>query len=350
MVDLFLLFIAFATILVGAELFTNGVEWAGQRLDLSEGAVGSVLAAVGTALPETAVPAVAIIMGGGGHASDEIGIGAILGAPFMLATLALGVVGLTVISQRALRSNGERVDAAPAPLRLDIIVFAGAYSLAVAAAFVPVSFSWVRPLVALILIATYALYVRAHLREDRTEGGSPRPLRLHPLDREHYRAAPRRPRSRLIALQVAIGLGAIMAGAILFVQAVQEGAARLGIAPVILALVISPIATELPEATNGFLWVRRQKDTLALGNITGAMVFQACIPTVLGLLLVPAAWAFTFETAVPFASVGLAFASLVTIFWPLLRGRALTARRLLVGGGYYVLFLVLVGLSLAGVV
>jgi cation:H+ antiporter len=349
-IDLILLVIAFTVILVGAELFTNGVEWAGHRLDLSEGAVGSVLAAVGTALPETAVPAVAILLGGGAAASSEIGVGAILGAPFMLATLALGVVGLTVISQRANRSNGEHVEADREPIQRDITVFAVAYTLAIAAAFVPVSFAWVRPAVAVGLVLIYALYVRAHLMEERAEGGHPRPLRLHPLDRAHHRLDPHLPRSRMITLQVAVGLAGIVGGAVIFVQAVQDGAHLLGVAPLILALVISPIATELPEAANGFLWVRRQKDTLALGNITGAMVFQACVPTVLGLLLVPAAWSFTFETAVPFASVALAFGSLLAIFWPLFRGQILTGRRLLVGGGFYAVFLVLVALDLAGLV
>jgi len=349
-IDLILLAVAFAIILAGAELFTNGVEWAGHRLDLSEGAVGSVLAAVGTALPETAVPAVAILLGGGAAASTEIGVGAILGAPFMLATLALGVVGLTVIALQATRSTAERLEIDPEPIRRDITVFAVAYSLAIGAAFVPVDVGWVRPAVAIGLVVIYALYVRAHLREERTEGGHPNPLRLHRLDRAYRRLDPHLPRSRVIALQVAVGLAGIVGGAIIFVQAVQDGARLLGVAPLILALVISPIATELPEAANGFLWVRREKDTLALGNITGAMVFQACVPTVLGLLLVPAAWAFTFETAVPFASVGLAFASLLAIFWPLFRGRVLTGRRLLVGSGFYAIFLVLVALDVAGLV
>ena len=348
MIDLILLAVAFTVILVGAELFTNGVEWAGHRLDLSEGAVGSVLAAVGTALPETAVPAVAILLGGGATASDEIGVGAILGAPFMLSTLALGVVGLTVLAQRANRASGERVEAEREPIQRDVTVFAVAYTLAIGAAFVPVDIGWVRPAVAVVLVVIYALYVRAHLQEERAEGGHPNPLRLHPLDRAHHRLEPHLPRSRMIALQVAVGLAGIVGGAIIFVQAVQDGAHLLGVAPLILALVISPIATELPEAANGFLWVRRQKDTLALGNITGAMVFQACVPTVLGLVLVPTAWAFTFETAVPFASVALAFASLLAIFWPLLHGRVMTGRRLLVGGGFYAVFLVLVALDLAG--
>ena len=45
--DLLVLAIAFVVILLGAELFTNGIEWFGRKLELAEGAVGSVLAAVG---------------------------------------------------------------------------------------------------------------------------------------------------------------------------------------------------------------------------------------------------------------------------------------------------------------
>ena len=86
--DVIIFLLSFAVILAGCEFFTNGVEWAGKRFNLSEGAVGSVLAAVGTAMPETLVPLIAILMLGG-EAGREIGVGAILGAPFMLATMAL---------------------------------------------------------------------------------------------------------------------------------------------------------------------------------------------------------------------------------------------------------------------
>ena len=57
-------------ILGGAELFTNGVEWIGEGFGLSEGVVGSVLAAVGTALPETILPLVAIMSGHAGGEDD----------------------------------------------------------------------------------------------------------------------------------------------------------------------------------------------------------------------------------------------------------------------------------------
>ena len=65
-------------ILLGAELFTNGIEWFGRKLELAEGAVGSVLAAVGTALPETMIPIIAILFATGAS-SHEVGVGAILG-------------------------------------------------------------------------------------------------------------------------------------------------------------------------------------------------------------------------------------------------------------------------------
>ena len=104
--DLLVLAIAFVVILLGAELFTNGIEWFGRKLELAEGAVGSVLAAVGTALPETMIPIIAIAFGGGGEATDAVGVGAILGAPFMLSTLAMFVTGVGVIAFR--RAARER--------------------------------------------------------------------------------------------------------------------------------------------------------------------------------------------------------------------------------------------------
>ena len=69
MVDVGILAVAFVVILAGAELFTNGIEWFGRKLGLAEGAVGSVLAAVGTALPETMIPIVAIVFTSGASAT-----------------------------------------------------------------------------------------------------------------------------------------------------------------------------------------------------------------------------------------------------------------------------------------
>src|SRR5262245_57653073 len=117
--DLVILAVAFAVILAGAELFTNGIEWFGRKLGLAEGAVGSVLAAVGTALPETMIPIIAILFASGAH-HDEIGVGAILGAPFMLATLAMFVTGVAVVWQARRRPDGDVMPVDPAVLGADM--------------------------------------------------------------------------------------------------------------------------------------------------------------------------------------------------------------------------------------
>jgi cation:H+ antiporter len=106
--DALVLAIAFLVILLGAELFTNGIEWFGRKLNLAQGAVGSVLAAVGTALPETMIPIIAIVFVGG-DASHEVGVGAILGAPFMLSTLAMFVTGVGVLYWRRRRVSGSQM-------------------------------------------------------------------------------------------------------------------------------------------------------------------------------------------------------------------------------------------------
>ena len=59
----------------------------------------------------------------------------------------------------------------------------------------------------------------------------------------------------------------------------------LGLPAAVVALLLSPIATELPETMNAIIWVRQGKAELALANISGAMMIQATVPTAIGLLL-----------------------------------------------------------------
>jgi cation:H+ antiporter len=142
---------------------------------------------------------------------------------------------------------------------------------------------------------------------------------------------------RIVISQVLLALALIIIGAQVFVGAVEHLSTVIGLDPTILALIIAPIATELPEKFNSVLWVRTGKDTLAMGNITGAMVFQSCLPTVLGLLFT--SWTFTAESAIHFASAGVAFASTILIFGTMLRRGTLSAWTLLIGGPLYLLYL-----------
>ena len=130
--DVVLLLVSFAVILAGALLFTNAVEWLGHRLELGEGAVGSILAAVGTAMPETLIAIVALLDATAG--SEQVAIGAIVGAPFLLATLAMGLVGLFAHLYRDRREQGTELRAHRPTLERDLLFFLCFFALALALA------------------------------------------------------------------------------------------------------------------------------------------------------------------------------------------------------------------------
>ena len=346
--DVVILVLAFVVILLGAELFTNGIEWFGRKLGLAEGAVGSVLAAVGTALPETMIPIVAILFGAG-EASRDVAVGAVLGAPFMLATLAMFVTGVAVLIVARKREAGDVMPVDSGVLAHDMGYFALAYAIAIGAAFLPLEVVWLKWVVAAVLLAIYAWYVKGHFEADPSVDATDlAPLRFQRLDPRARRAEPTVPRLRTVNLQVLAALAFIVVGAIFFVGAVEDLATHLGVQEVLLALVIAPIATELPEKFNSIIWVRQGKDTLAMGNITGAMVFQSTIPTVVALLFASSTWHVTPGSTIAFLSAGIAFLSSAAIFIPMARAGRLRGRGLLIGGLFYLLYLGLVVAAVSG--
>jgi cation:H+ antiporter len=350
-VDIAILVMAFIVILIGAELFTNGIEWFGRKLELAEGAVGSVLAAVGTALPETMIPIIAILTGAGSEASHGVGVGAILGAPFMLSTLAMFVTGAAVLWSARTRPRGDDMSVDTHVLAHDMRFFAIAYAIAIGAAFLPLDPAWPKWVVAVVLIAIYSWYVKGHFEADPdVDLEDLAPLRFNRLDPATPNGEGVVPRLRVVNLQVLTALALIVIGAFFFVDAVEHLSTSLGITPVILALVIAPIATELPEKFNSVIWVRQGKDTLAMGNITGAMVFQSTIPTVVALVFAADAWHISDDSRLAFLSAAIAFISSAVIFIPMARSGHLYGKRLLLGGALYVVYLTLIALSLAGIV
>jgi cation:H+ antiporter len=276
-VDFVLLLVSFAVVLTGALLFTNAIEWIGHKLDLGEGAVGSILAAVGTAMPETLIAIVALISASQG--SEDVAIGAIVGAPFLLATLAMGLVGLFASLYRARRGQGVHLDAHGPTLERDLLFFLAFFGLAGLLAWGPPAA--VRIPLGVVFLAAYAVYVTRTLRGS---GEVQEEETLNPLLFERRAERTGNPATLLCALQLLVGLGAMVGGAHLFVEELLEIADSIGVDALVLALILAPLATELPEKVNSFFWVREGKDALALGNVSGAMVFQSTIPVGIGLL------------------------------------------------------------------
>jgi cation:H+ antiporter len=271
-----LLFLVSVALTLGAcTLFTNAIEWLGKRFNLSEGAVGGVLAAIGTTLPETSIPIIAIFFGAG-RAGAEVGLGAILGAPFMLSTLVIPILAILLVVYARLGKRTAAFRLNYQDVNGDLFFFVAAYSVSLACAFVPSR--PVHVIAAVGLISLYLYYVKLKFSESGEEVGEGG---LEPLLFARKAATPS---FGLIGLQGVLGLTGLALGAHLFVLAAETIAGVLSISPLILALLIAPLATELPEMSNSFLWLYRKKDRLAVGNVTGAMVFQGTIPVSIGLL------------------------------------------------------------------
>jgi cation:H+ antiporter len=266
-----LLAAAFPLIIGGAILFTNAIEWSGKRLDLGEGAVGSLLAAVGTALPESLIPVIAVLAGG---ESEQVAIGAIIGAPFMLGTVAMLLIGASGLMFRRSRSSGSEVTPDDRSLRRDLGVFLPCFATGIALGLIDSTSIHIAAAVGLLIV--YGAYVRHTVR---TSGESEDAEELAPLKFDRNQGPPR---NIAIVAQLVVALLMIVGGAELFVEKIVATAEAVGVSALVLSLVFAPLATELPEKVNSVIWMRRDKDTLAVGNITGAMAFQSTVPMAFG--------------------------------------------------------------------
>lgn len=326
------LLIMLLLILVAAEIFTNALEHLGERLKISEGVTGSLFAAVGTAMPETMVPLLAIFAGTTDpHVNEEIGVGAILGAPLMLSTLSLSLMALAVVAKRGVQGH---LTPEHTGLRRDLNFFLFAFALAGVALYIPHSNTAMRAVLATSMVLTYFVYVMITLRASSQlvkEG--------HGTEAEGKMFLARfgLPQNMLvIVIQLVLGMALLIAGAKGFINGVQEAAAILGISSLLLSLLIIPIATELPEKVNSILWIRRHKDTLAFGNITGAMVFQGTLLPAIGIMLTP--WVPQLEVL---AGVVITFVAALWLRLMHAQGR-LRVWHLGVNGALYILYLAIV--------
>lgn len=331
--DILLLVLWLVVIVVAAEVFTNAIESLGARLKFSEGVTGSIFAAVGTALPETMVPLVAIFGGGSAHIREEVGVGAILGAPFMLSTLAMFLIGAALW-----QFQGKRRKASLSPersgFRRDIEFFLFAFTLAFLVAFTPQEYRLVRVFIAAVLVLTYFYYIletvkaSAELVQDGHATENSKPLYLGVVLKD---------RMYVIVLQLLIALGLIIAAAKGFVHGVEHLAEALRMPVMALSLLIIPIATELPEKVNSIIWIRKGKDTMALGNITGAMVFQGTLLPAIGIFLTP--WTVNLTVV---ASGVLTIAAGAWLYFLAMRVKRLAPWLFVLNGALYMAFVYIV--------
>ena len=346
MLHVVLLISSAVAIYVACEWFVNAVEWLGVELRLGRIAVGTLLAAMGTALPESVVTFVAVVFGHS-RRSHDIGVGAALGGPLVLSTIAYALVGFALLGRRrSLYLSGDaRREATSARQRsadggsgdggsgdggvdggrltrdqkwfLAVFVFKVALGL--------VAFAYKRWLGIAFFLA-YGVYFAGELtdRGAAADSAGLEPLRLQP------RAD--RPAPVLIGVQTVAAAAVIFVASQVFVRQLEWAGPQLGLSATVTALLLSPIATELPETMTALLWVRQGKTELALANISGAMMIQATVPSGLGLLFT--SWHFDG----PLIASGVVTMAAICYLLVTFRSRRLSAGRLAAVAGLYAVF------------
>jgi cation:H+ antiporter len=279
-----LLVVCAVSIYLACEWFVNAVEWLGVRLKMGTLAIGTILAAIGTALPESVVTLVAVTMRHSASSKD-IGVGAAMGGPLVLATIAYGVTGwMLVRRKRSLAkagSNSKRElldDVDLSRLPTDQKWFLSIFFVKVALGLVAFA---LKPWCGLLFFAAYGVYFFKEMRADAEAHSS--------IDLEPLKLQPKRetPSGWAVLVQTIATLAIIFVASQLFVAQLEWAGPELGLSASVTAMLLSPIATELPEVMNAIIWVRQGKTSLALANISGAMMIQATVPSGLGILFTP---------------------------------------------------------------
>ena len=264
---------ALLLLVIASDAFTNAVEWIGVLYGLTRSAVGAIVAAVGSSLPETMVAFIAFVLLRDAN-STQVGTGAVVGAPLLLSTVALSLLGIGAYAFGKKRYVVAHVQ----PTLFGLALFAGTFALVIGISFTTARGAHLAAgAMALVAYAGYLLY---HMRAGEREGEeAPPPLRIAP--------SARRPSVWLVAAQLGIAAIVTALAARWFIGTVTSLAVHLQMAPLIVSIVLSPIATELPEMVNVLIWTQRDLDDLALGNILGTMMFQTSVASAIGLFASP---------------------------------------------------------------
>ncbi len=259
-------------------LFTNAIEILGAKLKLGNSATGSILAVIGTTLPETIVPIVAIL----GSiilkkpTGSDIAQGAIIGSPFMLSCLAVSLIGVGLLFFKKKELNVDKNEV----LRF-YKYFLITYSVGILATFVH-NYS-IRILICAFLVFCYIIFIKRTIQKSKETFSEQETEEL--IFNKFLKS--NKTAYFLIIFQILVSLLGLIVSTHFFVKEIISISQLLNFSPLLLSLIITPFATELPECINSLIWTKDKKDTLAIANVLGAVVFQSVIPMSIGILFTP---------------------------------------------------------------
>ena len=241
--DIFLAIIGLGLLVLGAEIVIRGSISFGKKINISLFAIGVVIVAGGTSLPELASSINAVL-----NNYSDLALGAVVGSN--IANLVLVMAATTIIFP-IVNINKNQINQAWINIFLGIVLIFMTFFY----------FNYIFGIVA-ILTLIYLMYIQMKKGEiDNTE-----------IDKNDY--------STIISLiLIVLGIIFLVFGSDLLVSSAIEIAKKFNVSEAVIGLSLIAFGTSLPELVVGILSAIKKKVDFALGNILGSNIYN-----VLGVL------------------------------------------------------------------
>ena len=260
--ELLLLAVGFAMLVKGADWFVDGAAEIARKFHIPQLIIGLTIVAMGTSAPEAAVSISAAMKG-----SADITIGNIVGSNILNVLIILGLTALIV-----------PVAVAKSTVRKDMPFMIG-ISLLLLIQGLDGTISLLDGVILTVVFIGYLVYLIRDAKKNPE------------ADMEQFSRGQALWHSVLWLL---VGLGLVVLGSNIAVDAASEIARILGLSERFIGLTIVALGTSLPELVTSVMAARKGNADIAIGNIVGSNIFNILFVVGLSSLIIPVPFAAPF--------------------------------------------------------
>jgi len=249
--DIVYLIAGFFLLIKGADWLVSGASTLAQRLKVSDLAIGLTVVAIGTSLPELVVNVIGSIEGRTG-----IVLGNIVGSNIANIFLILGAAAIItplVVKQRTVWKE--------IPLSF---LAAAVMTAMVADQVLTGSFSQLDRIDGIVLLAFFAIFL-VYVFSVAEENGVPMEAKVDTYEKETLWQS---------LAWILLGLGGLVIGGKLVVDAAVEIARIVGLSETVIGLTVVAIGTSLPELATSMTAALKRNMDIAIGNVIGSNIIN----------------------------------------------------------------------------
>ena len=272
--NLFLLIFGLALLILGAELIIRGSVSFGRKLKVSLFAIGVVIVAGGTSLPELASSINAVVSN-----HPDLAVGAVIGSNIANLILVMAATSFLIPISKI---NQNQINQAWINIGLAVILITMSFLI------IPFNFIYGILAIGLLFLIMYIQVKQGSLDVSDVE------------EKGDYSLI-------LSIIFIVLGIILLIYGSDLFVDSAINIATQLNIPEAIIGISLVAFGTSLPELVVGILSAIRRKVDFALGNVLGSNIYN-----VLGVLGVSSFFG-NFNVPTVIGSTDLLFMLFVTV-------------------------------------